>query len=204
MLFSKIVYDFSDSGFSPGESLLGDKAIINTFCRVSLLGEPLLFIFSETRTAEFTSLVGDNCWIPVVLFLIPRDSSSITIHFDCLLGYAKCFGYGSDWHSAIVMGTDKIIHVHSYFHTFRLLHKILSIKILQDVFPVVNLFSSEMDYQFLDYRIQALQEHPERIRTYGHEPIHLHIKCRFYIGILTVRKCADKKVYCNHTSVYTM
>jgi len=44
-----------------------------------------------------------------------------------------------------VIGTDKVINVHFYFHTFRLLRKILNIKILQDVFQVVNLFSSEMD-----------------------------------------------------------
>lgn len=65
--------------------------------------------------------------------------------------YMKCVDiatglyYGSDRHSVIVIGTDKVINVHFYFHTFRLLRKILNIKILQDVFQVVNLFSSEMD-----------------------------------------------------------
>lgn len=145
MLFSKIVYSLSDGRFTSGESFLSDKAVINAFCRVPLLCETFLFIFSETRENEFTSLVGDYCRIPVVLFTITRDSSSITILRDCLPGYAKCFGYSSDRHSVIVIGTDKVIHVHFYFHTFRLLRKILNIKILQDVFRVVNLFSSEMD-----------------------------------------------------------
>lgn len=44
-----------------------------------------------------------------------------------------------------MIGTDKVIHVHFYFHTFLLIRKILNIKILKDVFQVVNLFSSEMD-----------------------------------------------------------
>lgn len=44
-----------------------------------------------------------------------------------------------------MIGTDKVIHVYFYFHTFLLIRKILNIKILQDVFQVVNLLSSEMD-----------------------------------------------------------
>lgn len=114
---------------------------MSTFIMVSTIG--MLVPLKADLCFPIPGQQGHVARIVQVLFTITRDSSSITILLDCLPGYAKCFGYGSDRHYVIVIGTDKVIHVHFYFHPFLLLRKILNIKILQDVFQVVNLFSRE-------------------------------------------------------------
>ena len=111
-------YGSADGRFGTFELLFRDKAIVDPFGRILLLGEILLGVRFEAGLNEREDIGTDNTGKPVIFFPIPGSRISFTVFLDGLSGYAQFLSNRSLGHSFNGQFSDNFIDFHFNNHIF--------------------------------------------------------------------------------------